>query len=495
MSLINVTDLTFAYEGGLEPIFENVSLQIDTDWKLGFTGRNGRGKTTFLNLLLGRLEHSGSITASVSFDYFPYDVPDGSEETLRVVQAVSPQSQEWEILREFSLLDLVEDTLHRPFSTLSSGERTKALLATLFLKENRFLLIDEPTNHLDTEGRAIVSDYLNRKRGFILVSHDRTFLDNCIDHIMAINRRDIEIQKGNFSSWWRNRQRQDALEQAEKERLKQEVGRLKKAARRTSAWSEKVERTKQGTRIGGLRPDRGRIGHKAAKAAKKTKSLEKRQKAAIEKASTLLRNAEESERLTLIPLAFHQNRLLELVDVSIRYGGKAACERVRLSVDRGEKIALRGKNGSGKSSLLRLICGEDLQYSGTLTKGSGLKISYLPQDTGDLEGDLADYARRYGIEESLFKSTLRKLGFPRIQFEKDLADYSGGQKKKVLLARSLCERAHLYLWDEPLNYIDVISRIQITELLLEHRATLLFVEHDRAFCDEVATREYVLSPL
>ena len=116
----------------------------------------------------------------------------------------------------------------------------------------------------------------------------------------------------------------------------------------------------------------------------------------------------------------------------------------------------------------------------------------MPQDPGDLRGDLADYARRYDIDESLFKAILIKLDFARKQFEKDMADFSAGQKKKVLIARSLCEKSHLHIWDEPMNYIDVISRMQIEELILEHRPTLIFVEHDRAFCGKVATKSLEL---
>jgi len=127
-----------------------------------------------------------------------------------------------------------------------------------------------------------------------------------------------------------------------------------------------------------------------------------------------------------------------------------------------------------------------------LKKASGMKISYVSQDTSDLRGDLSEYARRYGIDESLFKTILRKFGFLRDQFTKNMENFSGGQKKKVLIARSLCEKAHLYIWDEPLNYIDVLSRMQIEELLLEYQPTLLFVEHDKLFCDKIATKTVML---
>ena len=204
MSLIRVTNLTFEYEGSYDPIFENVSFQIDTDWKLGFTGRNGRGKTTFLRLLMGQYEYQGTISTSVAFDYFPFEVTDYGMDTLELVEEILPDYEYWKLSRELSLLELEEDVLYRPFGTLSNGEQTKVMLAVLFLRENHFLLIDEPTNHLDLHAREVVSAYLDKKKGFILVSHDRAFLDRCIDHILSINKTNIEIQQGNFSSWRQN---------------------------------------------------------------------------------------------------------------------------------------------------------------------------------------------------------------------------------------------------------------------------------------------------
>lgn len=493
MSLISVTNLTFGYDGSYDNIFENVSFQIDTGWKLGFTGRNGRGKTTFLNLLLGKYEYSGTISTKVNFEYFPFEVINPNDNTIDVIDNIYPDYLLWKVMRELSLLQVSEDVLYRPFDTLSNGEQTKVLLAALFLKENSFLLIDEPTNHLDMNARNIVSNYLNSKRGFILVSHDRAFLDNCVDHILSINKTNIEIQKGNFSSWWENKIMQDNFELAENEKLRKDITRLSTAAKRTSDWSNKVEKTKIGTTNSGSSIDRGYVGHKAAKMMKRSKSIEARQQAAIDDKSKLLKNIESSERLKISQLHFHADRLVELENVAIFYDRKAACENVSFTIEQGDRVALYGKNGSGKSSLIKLIYGENITYTGTFRKASQLKISYVSQDTSHLRGNLTDYAIEHNIDESLFKAILRKLDFSRVQFEKDMSDFSGGQKKKALIAKSLCEQAHFYIWDEPLNFIDVISRMQIEELLLEYSPTILFVEHDVEFCNNIATKIVELS--
>lgn len=488
MSMIKVENLTFSYPSSYDNIFENVNFQIDTDWKLGFIGRNGRGKTTFLNLLLGKYEYSGKIISSVQFNYFPYTVTDKSRLTENVLQEVCPLAEGWELMRELSYLEVDVDVLWRPFETLSAGEQTKVLLAALFLNEGQFLLIDEPTNHLDIKARAMVSAYLKKKKGFILVSHDRCFLDGCVDHILSLNRADIEVQSGNFSSWMVNFERQQEFEIVQNERLQKDIKRLQQSAKRTSAWSDKAESGKYGVQSSGLKADKGYVGHKAAKMMKRSKSIEARQEQAIEQKSGLLKNLETAENLKILPLVYCADTLVFFSDAAVLYDGNRVCEPVSFTVQRGDRVVLDGRNGSGKSSLLKLLLGEPIEHTGMISIGSGLVISYVPQDTSHLNGTLTDYAKENHIDESLFKAVLRKMDFERVQFEKDMKDFSGGQKKKVLIAKSLCEQAHLYVWDEPLNFIDLYSRIQIEQLIKQFSPTMIFVEHDSVFRDMIATK-------
>ena len=488
MSHIKVKGLTFAYPGSYDNIFEDVSFQFDTDWKLGFIGRNGRGKTTFLKLLLGAYPYGGSISASVPFAYFPFPVKDRSRPTEEVLRSVNPEAQTWELVRELSLLGVSEDALQRSFDTLSFGEQTKVLLAVLFVGEFRFLLIDEPTNHLDAEGRQRVSRYLRSKQGFLVVSHDRAFLDGCVDHVLSINKTNIELQRGNFSSWFENKKRQDNFETAQNEKLKKQIVRLETSAQEKADWAAAVEKTKFGTENSGLHPDRGYIGHKSAKTMQRSKAIAQRRQEAMEEKAQLLRNIEPADALKVSQIPYRSPRLVSLDHASIVYGEKSVCSDVSFTVERGDRIALRGRNGSGKSSILKLICGQDIPHTGNLQVGSGLKISCVSQDTSFLRGSLSDLARENGIDESLFKAILRKLDFERVQFEKDMAEFSGGQKKKVLIAKSLCEESNLLVWDEPLNFVDVISRMQIEALLLSCQPTILFVEHDRVFTEKIATK-------
>lgn len=487
MAQINVSNLTFCYEGSYDNIFENVSFRIDTGWRLGFIGRNGKGKTTFLKLLMGKLEYEGSIKSPTVFEYFPFDTGDISRNTLDVIEGIHPDYELWMLCRELDLLDVDAEVLYRPFETLSNGERTKVLLALLFSRENEFLLIDEPTNHLDGEAREKIMEYLKKKKGFLLVSHDRHFLNGCVDHILALNKTNIEIQQGNFDTWQQNKKLQDEFEMAENRKLQKDIARLTEAAARTAGWSDKIEKTKFGGDGLGPKPDRGFIGHKSAKMMKRAKAVEGRISRAAEEKKKLLKNIEEEEEIKLFPLVYHKEVLIEAKDLSLSYDGKTVCSHVNFALRRGERIALAGKNGCGKSTLLKKIMGEDIETGGELRVGSGLIISYVPQDVSGLKGRLEDFAEQNGIDGTLFRALLRKLDFSRVQFEKRMEDYSQGQKKKVMLARSLCQQAHLYIWDEPLNYIDIFSRIQLENLILKYHPAMIFVEHDKAFVEKTAS--------
>ncbi|MDR0705140.1 MAG: ABC-F type ribosomal protection protein [Planctomycetaceae bacterium] len=484
MAIINIVNMSFAYDSGI-PLFSNISLQIDTRWKLGLIGRNGRGKTTLLRLLLGDLVCDGKIDVPVPVGYFPYTIQDKTLSTLEIAEQIT-DFELWQFERELSLLEISDDILTRSFKTLSGGEQTKVMLAVLFLNDNHFLLIDEPTNHLDLEGRNSVGNYLSKKSGFILVSHDHALLDKSVDHILSINRNSVELTQGNFSTWQCNQDYREQFEQAENNKLKKDIRRLQDTTRQSAEWSNKAEKEKYGH--GPV--DRGFIGSKAAKIMKHAKSAENRKQQAIEQKQQLFKNTEITEKLSMMPIRFHSTRLIDLENIFVQYNdGVPLFDGVTFSVETGDRVAICGRNGCGKSSLLKLIAGQDVPYKGYYRVPKNLTISYLPQDASFLRGSMKDFIIQRQIDESLLKTILHKLGFSRDDYENDMSGFSAGQKKKVLLAASLCEQVHLYLWDEPLNYIDIISRTQIRNLLIECQPTIIFVEHDKTFLETIATKK------
>ena len=511
MALISVNDLTFTYEGSADPVLEHVTFHIDTDWKLGLIGRNGKGKTTLLKLFMGKYDHTGSITGIGRVDYFPYPV---SEEDLNktadeLIERWKPQVESWQVMVQLNQIKMDAECLYRPFGTLSFGERTRVMLAVLFAVENEFLLIDEPTNHLDVHARTLIRDYLRTKKGFVLVSHDRDLLDAVCDHVLVLNRKSVDVQAGNFSSWWENKEREDAFAKAENEKHLKEIGKLKTAADRTGRWAVKSENSKIG--FDPVKENdrsistRSFIGAKTKKMQTRVKAYEKRLDREIEEKEGLLQDIEQVTDLKLNPLAFHKEVLIRAQDLMLQYENAEAplFEGIRFEIKRGGRYVLSGKNGCGKSSLITAIlqraaadqdgtADSSLRLSGTLDVASGLVISYVSQDTSYLRGSLHTYCEKQNLDESLFLALLRRLDFNREQFGKEMQDYSEGQKKKVLIAHSLLTPAHLYIWDEPLNYIDVFSRMQIEKMILSFHPTMLLVEHDVRFQEKVITERIIL---
>ena len=488
MSAIKIENLTFSYYGYVNPVFEEVTFYFDTNWKTGLIGRNGIGKSTLFKLLLGEEEYQGEISKSVEFIKFPPDISDTTKTVIELFKELTKDVEEWRLFRELNLLDIDESLIYREFETLSKGEQTKILLAVLFTNEKYFLLIDEPTNHLDIEGRKIVSEYLKGKKGFLLISHDRDFLDGCINHVISINRSSIDVQAGNFTSWYENKMMKDSFEITQNERLKKDIKRLREASKQSKIWSDKIEKTKKGVKVSGVKPDKGYIGHQSAKMMKKSKNLENRQNKAIEAKQKLLKDIDTKESLLINCLKHHKDTLISVSNLSAYYGEKQILWSLSFEIKQGDILAVYGKNGSGKSTLIKILSGLNNNYSGEIKPASNLKISYIPQNTSDLHGRLDQYIKNMEADETLCKTILRKLDFSRDLFETDMQNYSDGQKKKVLLSISLSKPAHLFIWDEPLNYIDVISRIQIEEIIKESKPTLVIVEHDRRFVEDVANK-------
>ncbi len=485
----SIRNLSFTYDGSYTPVFENVSFTFDTSWHLGLIGRNGKGKTTLLRLLQRQFAHQGQIDMPLTPVYFPYPVDDPSRTTREVMRSAAPDAEEWMLLCELNQLEVDDSVLDRPFSTLSKGEMTKALLAALFTREDAYPLIDEPTNHLDAHGRALVADYLRRKDGFLLVSHDRAFLNRCIDHVLSLNRSDVWVMQGNYDTWEARLNQQNEYEQNRNETLRRDIRHLEDSARRTAEWSARAEKGKfhiAPSEVAAV--DRGYVGAQAAAMMKKSMNTLRRRERAIEEKRSLLHNVEKVGELKLTVLRHPKDVLIQVVNGTVSYGGRIICEGVSFTLRRGERIALTGPNGCGKSSILKALVGEGGSLTGDVSIAPNLLISYVPQQTDDLVGTMDDFIRRSDVDETLFKAILRNMDFTRDLFERPLERMSQGQKKKLLLTRSLCIPAHVYIWDEPLNYIDVLSRVQLEGLLLTYEPTMLLVEHDAVFLERVCTR-------
>ena len=343
--------------------------------------------------------------------------------------------------------------------------------------------------------------YLASKKGFILVSHDRDLLDACTDHCLVLNRCSIEVQNGNFSVWWENKQRKDKFAIAQNEKHRKEIQKLNHAAEQVAKWADKNERTKIGfdpiKEHDRCLSTRSFIGAKTKKMQSRVKQMEKRIEREIEEKEGLLEDIEYPKDLKLFQLVHYKNSLVNVKEYSLQYkdSDKPVFQGLSFDIKKGDRVVLSGKNGSGKTTIIRKIlekCNSNIGVciieEGLCEVASGLVISYVGQETIGLKGNVTNYCKTHDLDRSLFCTILRQLDFGREQFTKNMETYSEGQKKKVLLATSLLTPAHLYIWDEPLNYIDIFSRMQLERLILKYEPTMLFVEHDRKFCEKIATK-------
>ncbi len=230
----------------------------------------------------------------------------------------------------------------------------------------------------------------------------------------------------------------------------------------------------------------------------RVKNTQERIQREIAEKEGLLNDIESVTDLKLMPLTHHKDTLIECRDLSLSYGDKTVFQHLNLKLCNGDRLFLKGHNGCGKSSLIKAILGKTgfaehvdeggMILDGELNVASGLTISYINQDTSHLKGSLQEYAENNGVDYTLLLSLLRQLDFDRNQFGKDIADFSMGQKKKVLIAASLIKPSHIYIWDEPLNYIDVFSRMQLEKLIDTYKPTMILVEHDERFREKIGTK-------
>ena len=518
MATITLQNVHFHYASPYVEVFEDLTLHIETVWRTALIGRNGRGKTTLLNLLRNTLTPAiGRVHVPVEMSYFPFEPGSTQRTSFRVIKGSVAPFMQWEkemeallkdateerlleygwveeryrelggyqidaaIHREASQLGLDEKLLAQRFETLSGGEKTRALIVALFLRREQYVLLDEPTNHLDIEGRVLLSRYLAAKQGFLVASHDRSFLDGCVDHVISINRNDVLESQGNYTIWRQQNDMKHEAERHQNEKLKREIKQLEKAARQKRDWSDRKEKTKLAAR------DRGRVGHLAAKQMKRALTIERRVHDNLQAKQRLFKNYEKDRILKLSFPEKMPKLLLRIQDLGVDLGGKTILSGLSLAVARGDRIGIVGGNGTGKTTLFRAIEGEIEHHAGSIDFPNWLSFSRSYQEPRWQSGFLHDRLQSEGLDETRFRHILGVFDVEGDIFDHPLQSFSQGQLKKVDLCRSFMSPAHLLLWDEPLNYIDIPSREQIERVILEFEPTMLFIEHDKYFIDKIAT--------
>lgn len=536
MSNITIQEMSYYYTDHYHPVFENVSLVLDTDWKLGLIGRNGRGKTTLLKLLSKELEPvKGLIHIPGQISCFPYVCDETYTKTLDVIkenvgglstmertmnsiieeedsermdlyfelletyQAMNGFEMESMIYREVEKMQLSSALLERDFATLSGGEKTSMMIISLFLRKEGFVLLDEPTNHLDMSRKEGLSKYLLQKKGFILVSHDTEFLNSCIDHILAINKADISLEHGNYETWKQNMMLKEEYELGVRAKLEREISQLERKSEQTRGWAAAGNTQKS--------PYRGNDRTNGARAYMgQAKRAEEKIFSNLEEKKTLLRNLEEERNLDIIQ-EMSGECLVEIDRLNYTYkgGDKELFKDFHLKIYPGDRIWLKGKNGSGKSTLLKLIT-KQIETENTRVAvrwAENIKIAYAEQEPQWLKKSIQEqlyeemFCQHENEEESRleymllyerFMKVCTSFDLPEDFINRPLATLSSGEVKKVDLARCLCGNHQLLILDEPLNFMDKNFCKQLEKAILKQKITVLFVEHNEEFGRKIANR-------
>lgn len=490
MSNIKILNLSFHYDDSTNNLFNRLNLDLDSNWKLGLVGRNGRGKTTFLKLLQGTLKGKGVIQNKLTFSYFPIEVVDPNNLTIYELQRKS-NFEQWQLERELSLMKVDPALLWQPFTTLSGGEQTKILLALSFTNRDSFPLIDEPTNHLDEESRRQIAEYLIRHdKGYIVVSHDRQFLNQVTNHILAIENTEIHLYQGNYASYEDTKNKRDEFNRQRNHKLKSEIKSLNQSKNKIAIFSAKSEKQKSAkAHSNEIHADinKGFFGHKAAKIMKRSKNVERRMDTAIADRQGLMENIEKIPALTMNFQPSYHHLVLNTQYLSLQINDKKLFQDLNLIVRNHEVVSLEGENGTGKTTFLKLLLHKksNVEIEGSYQLANGLKISYLPQDFTNYNGTLKEFAQKQKLSYEAVLNNLKKMGFPRSAFTVPIEEMSMGQQKRVAIAKSLIEPANLYLWDEPANYLDVFNQDQLLKLLRKIEPAMLLIDHDQYFLKQV----------
>ena len=498
-------------------ILDGLSFQIQEGERVGLLGRNGAGKTTLFKILTGELDYdSGSVRLSPGrrvglisqIPVYPegYTVEDVLQTAFARLQALSEEMEsltermtkgeaDGALLKRYGELSarfeafggyttevavnkvanglsISREMRGQPFDRLSGGEKTRVNLGRLILEDTDILLLDEPTNHLDLHATEWLEEYISRFRGTVVaISHDRYFLDRAVTRVVEILDGKAEFYSGNYSFYAVEKERryQERLKQYQKEQAK--IEQLTEAAERLKLWAF--------------------MGNDAM--YKRAFSIEKR----IERMRTTAKPTKARKMATrFAAMDFQGDEVLALKDLGKGFGEKQLFDHVNLKVEGGERIALIGDNGTGKSTLIKMIIGEQYPDEGRIRQGPAVKSAYLPQiiHFDHPQRNLVDtmlYAKKNMTPQSA-RNRLASYQFQGEDVFKTVSVLSGGEQSRLRLCMLMDEEINFLILDEPTNHLDIASREWIEEAVEAFDGTLLFVSHDRYFINRFATRIWEL---
>jgi ATP-binding cassette, subfamily F, member 3 len=523
--LINATDIGKSY--GAQTVLQGISFTISPGEKIGLVGPNGGGKTTLLKLILRQIEPDQgdiAIAGEPEIGYVRQDVLEN--ESLTVRQALLGEMEELEArlaqLRkeiaaspddegELAKYEVIEEELNTRFGSdyrsrcervlaqfgfspdryeakvnvLSPGERARLELARVLVREPNLLILDEPTNFLDIGQREWLERFLEEFEGTVLlVSHDRVFLNRVVNRVFDLRRARLTVYDGDYDDYELARAQERARLEHEHETQQKEIHKLERVAEERKVWSSRREKTKTAAH------DSGFASHRAAKMAKRAKHAEKRVEQMIAQHEAKKPFVEKRPRPVLITDELPDKRAVLARDLTKSYNGHTVIDGASFEMRTGERVAVIGPNGSGKTVLLRMLVNELKPDKGEAQFGAGTKVGYFPQDVAflNLKRTALEEVMEAGADQETAHTVLGTLLLPKRFAEKKLSELSAGERSKVLLARILAGGANLLILDEPTNHLDIDALLALESLLSSAPVGVLFASHDRALLSKLADR-------
>ncbi|MCI7733620.1 MAG: ABC-F family ATP-binding cassette domain-containing protein [Dysosmobacter sp.] len=514
---IQVKDLVKSFEVG-HNVLDGLTFQIDQGERVGLLGKNGAGKTTLFKILTGEIDYDeGQVTIGQGrrvglisqIPVYPagYTVEDVlrsafdrlhalAEEMEALTARMAAGENDPTLLRRYGTLtekfetfggydtdvavnkianglSISREMRSQLFDSLSGGEKTRVNLGRLILEDTDILLLDEPTNHLDLHATEWLEEYIRGFRGTVVtISHDRYFLDRIVTRVIEIADGRAEFYSGNYSFYAVEKEHrfQERMKQYEKEQAK--IEQLEKAAEQLRMWAfQGMDKT-----------------------YRRAISMEKR----IERMRTTSKPTQARKMDARFSTAeFHGDEVLALRNLAKSYGDKHLFDGINLKIEGGERIALIGDNGTGKSTLIKMIMGELYPDDGRIRTGPQVRAAYLPQivhfDHPDWNLVENMMAAKRGLSAQSARNRLAAYDFRGEDVMKPVSVLSGGEQSRLRLCMLMDDEINFLILDEPTNHLDIDSREWIEEAVEAYDGTLLFVSHDRYFINRFATRIWELA--
>ena len=534
MFTIKLNKISYRYENNVEDTINDISFDICNTDKIALIGPNGKGKTTILKILNGELlNYSGSISfpknklniaflhqqeensACLVSEYLQNPKLVQLSRKMIEIEQLFDHSYSESLLTEYGnlheeylsldaynyvnkclrMLDqysFSHDDFNRPLHSLSGGEKTRLQLVRVLLEEPDFLIMDEPSNHLDYVMLENLENYLkNLTIPLVFVSHDRTFIDNVANKVIVLERSSCTVLKTNFSEYKKLQEEKHNLDLEKYNERQEKIKQLQNAASARRKWASSFQKE---TGNEGRSYKFEMITNPAKQMMRQAKSIENRIKV-LEKTDPISKPwMEEKRNISFNTDTRVSQTVLTLKDICLAYEQKNVLLNFNLLVEKADRIHLKGKNGSGKTSLMKIIYKSLLPDSGTVLYGTNLKIAYFDQELNNLKNDLSiiEFLSAFNEDLTYLRTVMGCLKIEKENIYKKIAVLSYGEKVKVSLCSLLISTNNLLLLDEPTNHLDIDSRIALEEALSDYQGTIIFVSHDRTFINKLATYEICL---